>query len=121
MVFTLREEIFMLKKCLVLVFTLCVAALFGQEAADVEVFAQLGHRSMVCFAAFSPDGQRIVSGSADKTIKIWDVESGREIRTLSGHGNYVECVAWSPDGRRIISGSRDKREVIDSWEETFEY
>ncbi|MDR0656484.1 MAG: hypothetical protein LBG22_09250, partial [Treponema sp.] len=44
-----------------------------------------GHTDGVISSAFSPDGKYIVSGSTDNTVKLWDTESGREIRTLSGH------------------------------------
>ena len=57
--------------------------------------------------AWSPDGTRIVSGSRDGTLKIWESGSGAEVGTLSGHTGPVDAVAWSPDGTRIVSGSRD--------------
>ena len=43
-----------------------------------------------------------------KTLKLWDVASGRELRTLSGHGDSVLAVAFAPDGRTVVSGSDDK-------------
>jgi WD40 repeat protein len=55
--------------------------------------------------AFSPDGTRIVSGSHDKTFKVWDAQTGQETFTLKGHTSAVYCVAFSPDGKRIVSGS----------------
>jgi hypothetical protein len=58
--------------------------------------------------AWSPDGTRIVSGSDDKTVKVWDPEKRQEVRTLTGHMSRVTSVAWSPDGTRIVSGSDDK-------------
>ena len=67
-----------------------------------------GHAFSVRSVAFSPDGQRIVSGSADKTVKIWDANSGKELQTLRGHASGVRSVAFSPDGQRIASGSADK-------------
>ena len=53
-----------------------------------------------------PDG-RIVSGSWDKTLKVWNVAAGRCLATLEGHSKGVMCVAVLPDGRRVVSGSAD--------------
>ena len=59
--------------------------------------------------AFSPDGTRIASGSYDKTVRLWDAATGREIgEPLRGHEDAVSSVAFSPDGTRIASGSNDK-------------
>ncbi|RYP77557.1 hypothetical protein DL770_007058 [Monosporascus sp. CRB-9-2] len=66
-----------------------------------------GHGGRVTSVAFSPDGGRIVSGSDDYTVKIWDAKSGKEVRTIKGHGSKVTSVAFSPDGSRIASGSVD--------------
>jgi len=49
-----------------------------------------------------------VSGSDDKTVKIWDVISGRCLQTLEGHSNWVQSVVFSPDSQRLASGSDDK-------------
>ena len=67
----------------------------------------VGHTGSVSGVAFSPDGKRIVSGSGDQTLKIWDAEKGQEIFTLKGHTDLVNRVAFSPDGKRIVSGSWD--------------
>jgi WD40 repeat protein/serine/threonine protein kinase len=66
-----------------------------------------GHKNAIDGVAFSPDGLRIVTGSADKTAVVWDVRSGKEIFKLLGHTNGVRRVAFSPDGRRIVTGSLD--------------
>ena len=58
--------------------------------------------------AVTPDGRRAVSASDDKTLKVWDLESGRELRTLDGHSADVTGVAVTPDGRRAVSASWDK-------------
>jgi WD40 repeat protein len=49
-----------------------------------------------------------VSGSEDKTLKLWEAATGRELRTFSGHSKGVKSVAFSPDGRTALSGSGDK-------------
>ena len=56
-------------------------------------------------AAFSPDGSRIVTASWDKTARIWDAATGKEIAVLRGHEGAVCSAAFSPDGSRIVTAS----------------
>ena len=57
--------------------------------------------------AVTPDGKRAVSASADNTLKVWDLETGRALRTLEGHSAWVHGVAVTPDGKRAVSASAD--------------
>ena len=57
--------------------------------------------------AFSPDGKRIVTGSSDRTARVWDAETGTEKLALKGHTGRVTSVAFSPDGKRIVTGAGD--------------
>ena len=67
-----------------------------------------GHTGEVHSVAYSPDGQHTISGSYDRTIRIWDAETGDLVGDpLKGHTGAVHSVAYSPDGQHIISGSYD--------------
>ena len=57
--------------------------------------------------AFDPQGRRIVSGSGDGTVRVWDADTGAELHCLRGHAGWVKSVAFDPQGRRIVSGSDD--------------
>ncbi len=85
---------------------LCASA--GEAATGRELVTLRGHSASIHSAVFSPDGQRIVTGSFDQTAKIWEAASGREFLTLTGHGAPVVSVAVSPDGQRMATGSWDQ-------------
>ncbi len=64
-----------------------------------------GHNLSVNSVAFSPDGKYLASGSSDNTVKLWSIESHKEVTTLQGHDSTVLSVAFSPDGKYLASGS----------------
>ena len=74
-----------------------------------------GHSDDVVSVSYSPDGTKIVSGSLDNTIKMWNANTGVCLQTLSQHSGDVYSVSYSPDGTKIISGSDDK--TIKIWGE----
>ncbi|HID68657.1 MAG TPA: WD40 repeat domain-containing protein [Roseibacterium sp.] len=77
-------------------------------AQNKEVLRIASPDGSVTAVAFSPDGQRIVSGSEDGTLRLWDAQTGAPIgEPLRGHESFVASVAISPDGQRVVSGSWD--------------
>ena len=78
-----------------------------RKVSDVPLMSiQTGSDNMS--VAFSADGTRIISGSYDKSVRVWDASTGAELKVLNGHTDWVNSVAFSADGTRIISGSFDK-------------
>jgi len=85
-----------------------MTGLFGSGMVR-KVLQSASRQRYVRSVACSPDGRHITSGSYDKTIRIWDAETGSPVgEPLVGHNDNVLSVAYSPDGRHILSGSSDK-------------
>lgn len=95
----------------------CFQFLFSQTIpelwmASLEPKLPGGHGGGVTSVVFSSGGQLFASGSRDRTIKIWDTETGTCLRTLRGHTGAVTSVAYSPNGNYIVSGSLDSSTKI---------
>ena len=86
---------------------------YWQRQTHLALKTLQGHLEAVVAVAFSPDGQRIVTGSGDRTAKVWEAASGRELLTLKGHTSWIRSVAFSPDGQRIVTRD-DGRPSVDA-------
>ena len=62
----------------------------------------------------TPNGSQVISGSSDKTLRVWEAGTGKPLRTLTGHTDWVRCCAVTPDGSQVISGSDDN--TLRVWE-----
>ena len=72
-------------------------------------------RTRLTSVAFSPDAQRVVTGSQDQTAKVWDAGTGRELLTLEGHTGHLRGVAFSPDGQRVATGIAGANATVKVW------
>src|SRR5262249_9845061 len=66
------------------------------------------HIDAIYALAFTPDGKRLVTGAADRSVKIWDAASGTRLYTLSDSTDGINAIAISPDGRRVAGGGYDQ-------------
>jgi WD40 repeat protein len=83
------------------------------QGLHFEIVPNIGHSGGASAFAFSPNGQLMVSGGYDAALKLWEVRTGRLVRSIDVRAS-VNAVAFSPDGRHAISGSTDG--AVKLWE-----
>ncbi|MFY0651923.1 MAG: caspase family protein [Cyclobacteriaceae bacterium] len=83
--------------------------LFAQQA---ELVIRQGHKEEINMVKYSPTGAHIYSASDDKSIKMWDVNTGIDVSTFNAHEAGVNCIDLSKDGKTLISGGKDGKIII---------
>ncbi len=86
-----------------------------KQDAWLETNTLTRHARGIKSVAFSPDGKKIVTASADRTAKIWDALTGKCLHTLEGHTNWVLSAAFSSDGKKIVTGS-ERNGIAKIWD-----
>jgi WD40 repeat protein len=92
----------------------CVATVTPEIAVQEPLTVLEGHTAKVWDVEFSPDGKEIASGSVDNTLRLWNVEQARLLRTMQGHPFPILSVKYSPNGATLVTGSTDG--LLRSWD-----
>ena len=79
--------------------------IFGSDETIHPHLTLDGHRDHIGALSFSPDGKTLASGGKDKTIRLWDVETGNSLFTITGHRNGIRALAFSPNGKTLASAA----------------
>jgi tetratricopeptide (TPR) repeat protein len=86
----------------------CTVAMLMQLSWQIQLTGSMRHRAAVNSARFSPDGQRVVTASDDRTARLWDSVSGKPIGEPMKHEDVVNSAQFSPDGQRVVTASQDQ-------------
>ena len=92
-----------------------VAQLWNVDTAQVEREFP-GHTDWILAATLSQDGSQVATSSMDRTVRVWDAETGAPIRTFSTGGNFMYAIAFSPDGKRVAGGGAVFDPTVQIWD-----
>ena len=83
-----------------------IARIWSSASGDL-LATLVGHSEWVARAQFSPDDNRVITGSYDATARLWDARTGNELAVIDGHKGPLSTAAFSPDGSSILTASMD--------------
>ena len=86
----------------------CAGLTLSSPSAPGKLYCSIGHEDALNSAVFSPDGQYILTASADQTVRLWERTSGKNTLIYRGHKGWVTSAVFSPDGEYILTASHDQ-------------
>jgi len=98
-----------MSRSLIILLPLLWCTIIQAQDAAVQTVVQTGHYENISALAYTPDGDYLLSASEDLTVKLWELETQREIRTFTGPQRYVKRIVVDPNGTRMITISEDKK------------
>lgn len=102
----------MKKEILILLFISIAFGIKAQENTKLETVIQRGHLKYVSCSAFSPDGKYCVTGSVDNSVKLWNTQTGKEIRSFNDHTEMIYSTQFSPDGKYVLTSAADNMSIL---------
>jgi WD40 repeat protein len=87
---------------------------FDAATGKLVVAVKEGHSDTVFGVCFSPDGKLLATAAADKFVKVFEVPSGKLLKSFEGHTHHVLDVGWTPDGKRLVSAGADN--MVKVWD-----
>lgn len=101
-----------IKLTLTIILLILKSFIFSQNKYAVESILQKGHLKHITCSEFSPDNNLLITGSIDHTIILWDVSTGKEIRSFCGHSGSIKTVCFNNTGEQILSTGSDNQAII---------
>lgn len=108
LIFDISFNPLIMKRVLAIIYIFLSVSAISQEGHPLETILQQGHNKYVTSADFHPSGKYAVTGGFDNAIILWNLETGKEIRSYNRHTAAVWSVVFSPDGKQLLSTSADQ-------------
>lgn len=103
----LKLKKIMMRKTILFIVCICIFYIRAEAQKDISQKTLVGHTNGITALCFSPDNNFIVSGSTDKTIRVWDITTGLQVKIFTEHSETITALEFTKDGKYVLSASDD--------------